>query len=199
MAKILIADDSDIGRASIRTILSKQIGWTICGEAVNGRNAVLMAHDLKPDLIIMDFSMPMLDGLQASKEILRATPEVPIIVFTFHMTPQLNREASRVGIRKVVSKSDGANALRSAVEALLDDRNAPVGTREVAPDPLDDSHARAVEQPVGPLGVAPDQPLHPAVISTETPAVPPIATAADSTVVDASAGISGQSPKEPPS
>jgi DNA-binding NarL/FixJ family response regulator len=172
MAKILIADDSDVGRASLRTILSKQIGWTVCGEAVNGRNAVLMAHDLKPDLIIMDFSMPMLDGLQASKEILRAMPAIPIIVFTFHMTPQLNLEASRIGIRKVVSKSDGANALTSAIEALLD-------------------------QPVGPLGVATGQPVNPAVISTEMPADPPIATAADSAGIDAA--ISGESPTEPQS
>lgn len=194
MAKILIADDSDIGRASIRTILSKQIGWTVCGEAVNGRNAVLMAHDLKPDLIIMDFSMPMLDGLQASKEILRAMPEVPIIVFTFHLTPQLNLEASRIGIRKVVSKSDGASALRSAVEALLDDGNAPVGPIEVPADPLVDSRAAAVDQPLGPLGVATDQPVNPAAISTGMPSDPPIA---DSAAVDASAGISGESPREP--
>ena len=199
MAKILIADDSDISRASVRTILSKQIGWTICGEAVNGRNAVLMAHDLKPDLIIMDFSMPMLDGLQASKEILRAMPEVPIIVFTFHMTPQLNLEASRIGIRKVVSKSDGANALRSAVEALLEDGNAPVGPIEVPTDPPADSHPAAVDPPVGPLGVATDQPVNPAVISTEMPARPSIATAADSAAIDASAGISGESAKEPQS
>jgi CheY-like chemotaxis protein len=197
MAKILIADDSDIGRASVRTILSKQIGWTICGEAVNGRNAILMAHDLKPDLIIMDFSMPMLDGLQASKEILRAMPEIPIIVFTFHMTPQLNLEASRIGIRKVVSKSDGANALRSAVEALLEDPNAPARRIEVPADPPADSHPRAVDQPVGPLGVSTDPPVNPAVISTEMPARPSIATAADSSAVDSSAGISGESAKEP--
>lgn len=123
MARILIADDSDIGRASIRTILSRQKGWTICGEAVNGRIAVLMAHDLKPDLIVMDFSMPMLDGLQASKEILRTMPEIPIVVFTFHMTPQLDVEAARIGVRRVVSKSDGARALPSAVEELLGHAN----------------------------------------------------------------------------
>ena len=197
MAKILIADDSDVGRASLRTILSKQIGWTICGEAVNGRNAILMAHDLKPDLIIMDFSMPMLDGLQASKEILRAMPEIPIIVFTFHMTPQLNLEASRIGIRKVVSKSDGANALRSAVESLLEVENAPARPIQVPADPPAAPHPAAVEQPVGPLGVPTDQAANPAVILTEMPVRPSIATAADSSAVDSSAGISGESAKEP--
>jgi len=134
MAKILIADDHESGRAILRTILTQQGGWTVCGEAVNGLQAVRLAHELKPDLIVLDFSMPIFDGLQAAREILTITPAVPIILFTLHFSPQLQAGALRAGLRKVVPKDGGAPVLIAAIEEFLGCATPPVGPLRVVPD-----------------------------------------------------------------
>jgi CheY-like chemotaxis protein len=128
MFRILIADDSDDARVFIRAAIATR-GWTVCGEATNGRQAVLMASQLKPDLIILDLSMPMLTGLEATREILRAIPGQPIILFTLHASPQLNTAAANVGARKVVSKSEGLNALVDAIEKIADSVRPASGSR----------------------------------------------------------------------
>jgi CheY-like chemotaxis protein len=115
--RILIADDSDDTRTFLRAAMTSR-GWTVCGEAANGRQAVLMASQLKPDLVIMDLSMPMLTGLEATREIRRAIADLPVIMFTLHASPQLLTAAANVGVRKVISKSDGLAALIDAIEKI---------------------------------------------------------------------------------
>jgi DNA-binding NarL/FixJ family response regulator len=109
MAKILIADDSTLIRPMLGAALSARGDWTICGEAANGRQAVLLALQLRPDLIILDFFMPMLSGLQAAEQILKMMPLVPIVLYTMHDNAQVEAEARRIGIRKVISKAKSMN------------------------------------------------------------------------------------------
>ena len=119
MPKILIADDNEQVRKLLSAVLSKEANWNVCGQAANGRQAVLMAHELKPDLVILDFSMPMLDGLRATAEILKNSPAVPIILYTLHKSDQVEQEAIRVGAKKVVSKTDSVDSLLQTIRELL--------------------------------------------------------------------------------
>jgi DNA-binding NarL/FixJ family response regulator len=118
MPRILIADDSEFLRAHLRGFLQRP-GWVICGEAANGRQAVLMASELRPDVIVLDFVMPMLNGIEAAREILKALPSVPIVLYTLHKNPQLERDAVEAGIRKVISKGEDSNALIAVLRELL--------------------------------------------------------------------------------
>lgn len=128
MFRILIADDSDDTRAFVRAALTTR-GWTVCGEAANGRQAVLLASQLKPDLVIVDLSMPMLTGLEATREIRRAVPGQAVILFTLHASPQLTTAAASVGALKVVAKSDGLGELISAIEQIVGKSNPSGGGR----------------------------------------------------------------------
>ena len=125
MARILIADDSEVTRKLLAATLGAHVGWSVCGEAVNGRNAILMAHDLKPDLVIMDLVMPMLDGLQASTEIAKSTPSVPIVIYSLQILPELEMEAKKYGVWAMVSKSADRNILIETVERLLASTQSP--------------------------------------------------------------------------
>jgi DNA-binding NarL/FixJ family response regulator len=172
--KILIADDSDNTRIYIRNALVLR-GWTVCGEATNGLQAVQMANELKPDLVVLDLSMPTLTGLEAAKEILQAAPELPIVLFTLHEAPQVREAAARVGVLKVVSKEDGLAPLFAAVEE---------GLRHAATSPLD---------PVGPLAIPIDQTPDPRVAAGESASADPSASAPVPDTLPASL------PPEPPS
>jgi DNA-binding NarL/FixJ family response regulator len=187
MAKILIADDSEHGRASLRALLLLRDGWAICGEAVNGRQAVLMATDLKPDAVILDFSMPMLDGLQAAKEILNVTPHVPIILFTFHKTHQLDVEAERIGVRRTVSKNDPLKTLLTAIEESLNGDKPPIGPLAIPADKSLIPPGPPANEIVGPLAVPPVQPLEPLVTSPDR-----------SVDTSASASVADPAPARPP-
>ncbi|MFZ3201620.1 MAG: response regulator transcription factor [Candidatus Acidiferrales bacterium] len=118
MARILIADDSEFLRTHVRAFLQRP-GWFLCGEAANGRQAVLMASQLKPDAIVLDFAMPMLNGIEAAREILKALPSVPIVLYTVYRNPHLERDAIEAGIRKVISKGEGQDALIASLQGLL--------------------------------------------------------------------------------
>lgn len=119
MPKILIADDSELILRQLSSTLSEVENWSVCGQAANGRQAVLMAHQLKPDVIILDLTMPMLDGLSATAEILKNSPAVPIILYTLHKNDQVQQDAIRVGARKVVSKSSSVDSLVEAIRQAL--------------------------------------------------------------------------------
>ena len=116
--RILIADDSELVRSKLVATLSARADWTICAEAANGQQAVLLAVEQKPDFIILDFSMPMLSGIQAAAEILKIMPRVPIVLYTLYDDAHTEAEAKRVGIRKVISKTKSAN-LVADLEDLL--------------------------------------------------------------------------------
>jgi DNA-binding NarL/FixJ family response regulator len=119
MLRILIADDSEIIRHFLRSMLSEPKGWAICGEAADGQHAVTLANELKPDLIVLDLAMPLLDGLHAAAEILKFLPTVPIVLYTLHKTEQIELAAKKAGVKAVVSKADDAQVLVAALQRVL--------------------------------------------------------------------------------
>jgi len=118
MFRILIADDHDVARSGIRALLENHVGWQVCGEAKDGREAVELAATLTPDLILLDIGMPNLNGLEAVRQILATSPEAQILVLTMHDTDQVVREVLRAGARGFLLKSDAGRDLIAAVEAL---------------------------------------------------------------------------------
>lgn len=121
-ARILVADDHEMVRVGVRTIITPHKEWSICGEATNGRAAVEMAAQLRPDIVIMDLAMPQLNGLEATRQIHRAQPRAEILVLTFDESESLIREVIQAGARGYVLKTDLAEMLVQAVETLSQHR-----------------------------------------------------------------------------
>jgi len=115
---ILIVDDSPMIRHLLKTALSES-GWIVCAEAENGRDGIVKAQELRPDAIVLDLAMPEMNGLEAARVLRRIMPTTPLLMFTTHCVPNLEKEAITAGIRKVVSKSDGAIAVLNAIVHLL--------------------------------------------------------------------------------
>jgi DNA-binding NarL/FixJ family response regulator len=120
--RILLADDHEIVRRGLCALLQKREGWEICGEASDGREALEMAKQLKPDVVILDIGMPNLNGLDATRQLLQYDPQFKIIVLTITDSDQVIREALDAGARGFVLKSDAARDLVSAVDALQSKR-----------------------------------------------------------------------------
>src|SRR5271167_1684653 len=120
--RILIADDHEVVRRGLCTLLQSHDGWEICGEAKDGRQAVEMAGQLKPDVVIVDIGMPNLNGLAATRQLSQQNPQQKIIVLTITDSDQVIREALDAGARGFVLKSDAARDLVTAVEALQRNR-----------------------------------------------------------------------------
>src|SRR5580658_4597923 len=116
--RILVADDHDVVRCGIRTLLEGHPGWTVCGEARDGREAVAKVEELRPDLVVMDVAMPMLNGMDAARQILKARPGIPILILTLYESDELIRQVLEAGARGFILKSDAAPNLVLAVEAL---------------------------------------------------------------------------------
>jgi DNA-binding NarL/FixJ family response regulator len=116
--RILIADDHDLMRRGLRALLESHPGWEICGEAANGREAVALCEELKPDIIILDITMPELNGVDAARRILKACPDTEVLLLSVHYSDQLIREILEAGIRGYIVKSDSDRDLVIAVEAL---------------------------------------------------------------------------------
>jgi len=116
--RILIVDDSPLVRQRLRDLLQQHPHWEVCGEAANGQDAITRARELSPDIIVLDFLMPGMNGMQAAREIGRLIPDVPILMFTTYLSRQLVEEARNVGIRGAVAKSD-ARYVIDGLEALL--------------------------------------------------------------------------------
>ena len=121
-ARILIADDSPLVRQQLRSLLEMNSEWEVCGEAVDGREAVEKARQLQPDLVVLDFSMPIMNGLQAAKEISQQFPQIPLLLFSMFLSRQLVEEARKLGFRGAVAKSDVSRDLLNGVETLLNDK-----------------------------------------------------------------------------
>jgi len=114
----LIVDDSPLVRQRLRDLLQQHPHWRVCGEAANGQDAIARAAELSPDIIVLDFLMPGMNGMQAAREIGKMIPDVPILMFTTHLSRQLVEEARNVGIRGAVAKSDARQVI-DGLEALL--------------------------------------------------------------------------------
>ena len=118
MLRILIAEDHEVARQGIRALLESHPGWEVSAEAKDGREAVEFAESIRPDLVVLDIGMPNLNGLEAARQILAASPNVPILILTMHDSDQVVREVLRAGARGFLLKSDAGRDLVAAVEAL---------------------------------------------------------------------------------
>ena len=118
-ARILVADDHEIVRHGMRRLLETQPGWEVCAEASSGREAAAKARQLKPDVAVLDFGMPELNGAEATRQILRESPRTEVMILTMHDTEQLVRKVLGAGARGYVLKSDASRDLVAAVQALL--------------------------------------------------------------------------------
>jgi DNA-binding NarL/FixJ family response regulator len=116
--RILVVDDHDIIRRGLRELLTMRQGWEVCGEAKTGREAVALAEQLQPEIVVMDVSMPELNGLEAARRIHEQFPRMGILILTLHFSDQLVRDIVAAGARAYILKSDTARDLVSAVEAV---------------------------------------------------------------------------------
>jgi DNA-binding NarL/FixJ family response regulator len=122
VTRILIADDHHIVRSGLRAILEKHEGWEVVAEAQDGREAIAKAIESKPDVAIVDYSLPLLNGIEATRQIRAHFPEVEILIFTMHDSDVLIGELLEAGARGYLLKSDANQFLIGAVEALADHR-----------------------------------------------------------------------------
>jgi DNA-binding NarL/FixJ family response regulator len=121
-ARILIADDHELVRRGLKGMLSDVPGWSVVAEAADGRRAAELARQHRPDIAILDLTMPELNGLDATRSILAATPQTRVLILTAHESEQLIREVLAAGAQGYVLKSDAGRILVRAVEALLEGR-----------------------------------------------------------------------------
>ena len=139
--RILIVDDHAVVRRGVRSLLESQPGWEISGEAATGREAVDLAARLQPDIVVLDLSLPELNGLDATRQILKESPRSEILVLTMHHSEELARSVLQAGARGCVLKSDADQSLIAAIESLR--QHKPFLTSTVTEFVLDDYMGRA--------------------------------------------------------
>jgi DNA-binding NarL/FixJ family response regulator len=121
--RILIADDDSPIRRLLRRLIEEHSEWEVCGEAVNGLDAVTKTGELHPDLVVLDLAMPQMNGLQAARQISQATPNLPMLLLTVQeVSTELMNEARNAGFKGAVSKSTGSEVVKG-VETLLQQEN----------------------------------------------------------------------------
>lgn len=120
MKRIMIADDHEVVRSGLRAIVETRSDWTVCAEAVNGEQAVALALETQPDIVIVDYSMPLMNGLEVSRRLKSTSLQVGILILTMHERDELLAEAVLAGVRGFLFKSDAGKHLISAIEALLE-------------------------------------------------------------------------------
>ena len=116
--RVLIVDDHEALRAGVRAALQTRPGVEVCGEATNGREALDKARELRPDLVILDITMPVLDGFSAAREISKQLPGVAILLLTMHESPNMVHVAKSSGACGYVGKSQGLATLLKAIDAV---------------------------------------------------------------------------------
>lgn len=121
LVRILVVDDNPAVRHYLRALLEQQSTWQVCDEARTGTEAIQRVKKNPPDMILLDFQMPDLNGLDVARQISGLYPEIPILMVTIHLSKQLAEEARRVGIRGACAKSD-VGSIVEAVDALLHQR-----------------------------------------------------------------------------
>src|ERR1700745_451854 len=97
--RLLIVDDHEVVRRGVRSLLSEQTGWEVCGEAVDGQDALDKARDLEPDLIVMDVSMPRLNGLEATRQLRNVLPHCEVLILSQHENIEMAKQAFKAGAR----------------------------------------------------------------------------------------------------
>jgi two-component system chemotaxis response regulator CheY len=146
MPRLLIADDSAVTRRALRNLFEGN-GWEVCGEAEDGLAAVEKTAILKPDLVILDFSMPKLNGLQAGHTIHTADPRIPLLLFTLERIERtLEEQARRAGFRGALAKGEGIFALSQAIEELLQGKTFFLTASTMSPSELRNDSEGATEE-----------------------------------------------------
>lgn len=117
-----MADDNEVARGILRDIVKTHANWEIVGEAVDGKDAIQKASELKPDLVLMDLAMPNMDGITAAREIRKLLPDAPILLVSLHNIPHVEMMAKSAGVQKFVAKMDADSTLIPAIEEALRER-----------------------------------------------------------------------------
>jgi DNA-binding NarL/FixJ family response regulator len=134
--RILVVDDHAVVRRGIRALLESRAGWNVCGEATTGRDAVEQCRQLRPDIVVMDLSLPDLSGLEATRQIVKGATNTEVLVLTMHHSEELARDVLQAGARGYVLKSDADENLIAAVDSLR--QHKPFLTSAVTEFVLDD-------------------------------------------------------------
>jgi DNA-binding NarL/FixJ family response regulator len=134
--RILVVDDHAVVRRGVRSLLESHEGWEVCGEATTGRDAVEQSRRLRPDVVVMDLSLPELNGLDATRQILKDAPNTEVLVLTMHHSEELARDVLQAGARGYVLKADADENLITAVDSLR--QHKPFLTSTVTEFVLDD-------------------------------------------------------------
>jgi DNA-binding NarL/FixJ family response regulator len=142
--RILVVDDHAVVRRGVRALLESQPGWEVAAEATTGREAVELAKHLQPDIVVMDLSLPELNGLDATRLILKESPRTEVLVLTMHHSEELARNVLQAGARGYILKSDADESLIAAVDSLR--QHKPFLTSKVTEFVLDDYLRRTEEQ-----------------------------------------------------
>lgn len=126
--RIMIADDHEVVRSGLRAIIEARSDWTVSGEATNGEQVVNLALETEPEILVVDYSMPLLNGLEVSRRLKALRLRTEILILTMHESEELLTEAVLIGVRGFLFKSDAGKHLTLAIEALLDGRPYFTGT-----------------------------------------------------------------------
>jgi DNA-binding NarL/FixJ family response regulator len=140
---VLVADDHDIVRRGLRDLIETQPGWKVIAEATNGREAVEKTQEMKPDVSILDISMPSLNGIEAARQISQSGSQTKLLILTMYHFDPLVRQMLRAGVRGYVLKSDAASELVQAIEALC--RNKTFFTPKVSQMFIDAQQDRSLK------------------------------------------------------
>ena len=116
--RILVADDHHVVRAGLRTLLETKSGWQVCAEAANGREAAEKAGQFKPDVAVLDIGMPLLNGVEATRQIRKISPKTEVLILTMHDSEALIQEVLEVGARGYILKDDADRNLIAAVNTV---------------------------------------------------------------------------------
>lgn len=119
MTRILIADDHEVVRSGVRGILEERTGWAVVAEAADGKQAIDQSIAVKPDVAIVDYSLPLINGIEVTRQIRMRVPSIEVLIFTMHDNETLMRDLLQAGARGYLLKSDASQYLVSAVEALV--------------------------------------------------------------------------------
>lgn len=122
MLQVLIADDHEIMRRGIRSVLESRNDIEV-HEAENGKEAIDKTHEIQPHLVILDVSMPVLDGFSAAREIKKAFPQIPILIFSLDRTEAFTEVAKKIGMNGYISKNDVGETLLKAIDAALNNQD----------------------------------------------------------------------------
>jgi DNA-binding NarL/FixJ family response regulator len=125
---VLIVDDNEVIRRTLRYLFKENREWTICGEASNGRDALEKAHELQPDLVIVDFSMPVMNGLETAAALRKSQPKLPIVMLTAFKDRFLEQQAFNAGVSWVLSKTEDVSTVVDFARILMEASAATAAT-----------------------------------------------------------------------